>query len=193
MLTRSRRALATAVVGGLAVLLAGCGTGFEAQTNSVYEASVGTDDRSSDVQVLNALFVKNDDGSGTLSAGLVNQTLKADRLVEVEVSTLDGTPVDVTFDGPVPVPARRLETLGTKPQVVIEGSELFAGQFLVITYTFANAGDVDMQLPIVTRIPMYDSVAEPGASTPTSPATPKASSAVDQDTPGEEDEGAGTD
>ncbi|MGH1561522.1 hypothetical protein [Mumia sp. DW29H23] len=175
MLTRSRRALVAVVVGALAVLLAGCGTGFKAQTNAVYQAGVGTNNRSGDVEVLNALFVKNDDGSATLSAGLVNQVLQSDRLTGVEVSTLAGTPVEVTFDGPVAVPIRRLETLGTKPQAVIAGQELFAGQFLAITFTFANAGDVDLQLPIVSRTPMYASVAQPEA---TAPATDEADAGV---------------
>ncbi|QMW66906.1 hypothetical protein H4N58_02855 [Mumia sp. ZJ1417] len=161
MLTRSRRALVTAVVAGLALTLAGCGTGFNAQTSAVYQAAIGTNNRSTDVEVLNALFVKNEDGTATLSAGVVNQALQSDSLTTINAATLAGTPVEVTFEGPFAVPVRRLAHLGTKPQAVIAGDELFAGQFLNISLTFANAGDVEMQVPIVTRTAMYDSVATP--------------------------------
>ncbi len=161
MHTRSRRALVAVVAAGLALVLAGCGTGFNAQTSAVYQAAIGTNNRSTDVEVLNALFVKNEDGSATLSAGLVNQALQTDRLVTVDAATLAGTPVEVTFEGPFSTPARRLAHLGTKPQIVIAGDELFAGQFLNIVMSFVNAGDVEMQVPIVTRTSMYDSVATP--------------------------------
>jgi hypothetical protein len=161
VLTRSRRVPVAVVVAGLALVLAGCGTGFQAQTNAVYQASIGTNNRSSDVEVLNALFVKNDDGTATLSAGLVNQALQSDRLVTVDAQTLAGTPVEVRFDGPVSAPVRRLATLGAKPQTIISGEELFAGQFLNVAMTFANAGNIEMQVPIVNRTAMYDKVASP--------------------------------
>lgn len=161
MHTRSRRALVAVVAAGLALVLAGCGTGFNAQTSAVYQAAIGTNNRSTDVEVLNALFVKNEDGSATFSAGLVNQALQTDRLVTVDAATLAGTPVEVTFEGPFSTPVRRLAQLGTKPQIVIAGDELFAGQFLNLVMSFANAGDVEIQVPIVTRSSMYDSVATP--------------------------------
>ncbi|WP_370617644.1 hypothetical protein [Mumia sp. Pv 4-285] len=165
MLTRSRRALVAVVVGLLAVVLAGCGTGFNAQTSAIYQAGVGTNDRSGDVDILNALFVMNDDDTATLSAGMVNQALQTDQLTSVEVVTRAGTPVEVTFDGPVALPIRRLYTLGQKPSVVITGDDLFAGQFVTATFTFANAGQVQLPMPVVTRTPMYADVATPPGST----------------------------
>ncbi|PJJ57108.1 hypothetical protein CLV56_1329 [Mumia flava] len=162
MLTRPRRVAAALAVASIAVVASGCGTGFNAQTNAVYQAGVGTNNRSADVDLLNVLFVQNDDGSATLSAGLVNQTRDRDTLLSVEAVTLAGTPVDVTMDKTVPVAPLRLTTLGTKTQVLIDG-DLSAGQFLDLTFTFENAGTVEVQAPIVLRVPLYDSVAEPPA------------------------------
>ncbi|KAA1425376.1 hypothetical protein FE697_005865 [Mumia zhuanghuii] len=189
MLSRSRRALVAVIVGAIAVLVTGCGTGFNAQTSAIYQAGIGSNDRSGDVDILNALFVKNEDGSATLSAGLVNQALQTDRLVGVEVMTRAGTPVEVTFDDAVALPIRRLYTLGLKPSVVISGEELFAGQFVTATFTFANAGQVQFPLPIVTRTPMYDAVAKPAGSEETTGDVTAEDEAAEGDAETHSDEG----
>jgi len=63
-----RRSIASAAVLLTVPALSACGVSFGAQTDQVYNPSVGVDDRSGAVDVLNALVVSGANGSGTVVA-----------------------------------------------------------------------------------------------------------------------------
>ncbi len=65
----------------LAPLLAGCGTGFQAQTNQIYQPGPGITVRDGGVYAINTLIVTDGNGNGTLVAALVNQAARPDTLV----------------------------------------------------------------------------------------------------------------
>jgi hypothetical protein len=112
------RRTASLVSAGLALALsgtlAGCGTGFGAQTSQVYNAPEGTDIRSdAGVQVLSAAIVTDEAGSATLSAGLVGPPGQADTLTSVQVTSDDGAPISAQIaGGTVPIPADELVQTG---------------------------------------------------------------------------------
>src|SRR4051812_25970239 len=79
---RSRRLAAVAAL--LAVpALSSCGVNFSAQTDQVYTPAEGANDRSGDVDVLNALIVSDQEGTGRFIAGFSNNKDKEQTLTGV--------------------------------------------------------------------------------------------------------------
>lgn len=152
----------------LATMLAlgGCGTGFSAQTNQVYQPAVGANARG-DVDALNTLFVANSDGSATLSVGLQNNLKEAQQLSSVTVTTLDGTELQVRSPKILlPLEPNALTTLGGVKEslvfVVSEGAK--AGNYVDVTFTFTESGPLSVKAPVVSRTAEYDSVAGSGSA-----------------------------
>ena len=87
MKSPSQRRLAIAAL-LLVPALASCG--FNAQTDQVYQAAVGINDRSGEVDILNALIVSGEDGSGTFAGTLVNKDTTNDCLLYTSPSPRDG-------------------------------------------------------------------------------------------------------
>ena len=95
--TTSRRIAAFAVL--LAVpTLSSCGVNFSAQTDQVYTPAEGVNDRSGDVDVLNALVVADTDGTGRFIAGLANNTDKEETLTGITGVDVDQS-LQISLDG----------------------------------------------------------------------------------------------
>lgn len=164
----SALSLATAL---LAALSAGCGTGFGAQTQQIYDPATGVTIRTGDVYVLNALFVANTDSTATLSVSLLDRFGDGDQLVGVEVAIGEGEPVEVTQHvQPFELCAGQLVVLGSTAAVTIDGDNFTAGDTVELALTFRDAEPVRAQVPVVARDDSgtYDSVAESpdGATSP---------------------------
>jgi len=132
----------------LAPALGGCG--FSVQTDQVYQAAVGVDNRDSSVDVLNAVIVTNGTGQGTFAGSLVNNTGTADA---VEGVTADST-VKVVPGGALVVPAYGLVNLSTllqngKIPLVLDGDAVAAGKYVTLTFTFKTADPVTVEVPVV--------------------------------------------
>lgn len=155
MLNRTSRLLcAGALV--LAPALASCST--EMPTDAVYTQAAGVNERSLDVDVLNAMVVSSEKGSGTLVMTLVNNlsdpvdgsTSSADRLTGV---TVDGRAASFS---PIRVPAAGIAVVATRndamPQAVggikVTG-DFEAGHHVDLVLTFANAGEVELEVPVL--------------------------------------------
>ena len=145
--------------------LSGCGTGFEAQTTTVYTAPVGADVRTGDVKGLNMLVVAGTDGTGTLVAALVNTTDEDDQLEEVTVTDIDGDqPLTVTgLDAPVELPPHTLVQVadGEIPPIGVNGEAVEAGQVLSVNLRFSRAGAVVAEVPVVAAEGDYADVPTP--------------------------------
>ena len=90
------RAVAATLFAATAVALAGCTNGFDAQTNQQYQAGVGADLRTGQVQLYGTLAVDNGDGTATLSTVIVNTTDEAQKLDAATATALgSGEPVDI--------------------------------------------------------------------------------------------------
>jgi hypothetical protein len=125
---------------------------FDAQTNQIYNPAEGVNDRTSSMDVLDALIVSDEAGRGRFIAGLVNDSRSTDdALTSVQGAGKDAaikgslaTPIDVVPNGYV-----QLADDGVKP-VVLEGDPIVPGTFVEVTISFQEADAVTMELPVVT-------------------------------------------
>ena len=158
-----RRSIAAAAVVVAAPVLASCG--FDYQTDQVYTPSEGVIDRSGNVDVLNAMIVSGEDGSGTLVAGLVNNdTEDSDTLSEVSGAEEDLTVTVENAGGPVEIPADGLVQLADEGSFAVTGDQIQPGMFVTLKLTFENAGSVTLDVPVVSDDPPYDQVPLPSGS-----------------------------
>lgn len=157
---RRRRLAAASLAVATLLPLGGCGTGFDAQTNQVYQPAVGANARG-DVDVLNTLLVANPDGSATLSAGLQNNLDEVERLSSVSVTTFDDEPLDVRSPRiALPLEPGLLTTVGSSEGTavfLVQGAE--EGEYVKVTFTFADSAPLTIEAPVVARNSEYDDVA----------------------------------
>jgi len=146
----------------LAPALAACG--FGAQTDQVYQAATGIDDRSGEVYLLNALIVSGADGSGTFSATLSN------RSGATELTGIEGDGVTASME-PVPVAAGASVNLAEDGAVSILGDEVEAGGFVSLTLEFTNGQSTEVTVPVVRHEDEYADVPLPKRTKPAGEAT----------------------
>jgi copper(I)-binding protein len=156
---RVRRLAAPAVLVVATVALSGCGAGNEVQTNQQYQAAIGANLRTGEVQLFNALAVDNGNGTATVSTVIVNTTDQDQKLGSATATTLDGTTVPVE-SATATVPANGTFNTGTDATVVLKSKDVKAGGYVELTLSFDGAGDVRIEAPVVARTDMYSGVAE---------------------------------
>ncbi|RNM17337.1 hypothetical protein [Nocardioides pocheonensis] len=161
---RRRTAIAALL---LAPALTACG--FSAQTDQVYQPAVGVNDRSGDVDILNALIVSGEDGSGTFAGTLVNK----DTTQDATLDTVSGPGITASRTT-VDVPAAGNARLAESGDLTLEGSSIKPGTFVELTFSFSNGQTTTMKVPVVEATGDYQDVPLPSAS-PTSSKSPKSS------------------
>jgi hypothetical protein len=162
------RVVAATLFAATAVALAGCsGTGVDAQTNQQYQAGVGANLRTGQVQLYNTLAVDNGDGTATLSAVIVNTTDEAQKLDTASATAMgSGEQVDVEAAPAIIGPGDSFNT-GPAATIVLSGGAVQAGDYVTLMLAFDKAGEVTIEAPVVTRSEMYSEVAkEPGGKEP---------------------------
>lgn len=182
---RRRRLAATALAATAVLALGACGTGLSAQTSQVYQAGVGANHRG-EMDVLNTLFVGNEDGSATLSTSIVNHTDAEQKLSSVEVTTLDDKDLAVRSTKMLlPLPVGHLTIVGGASEAggfwVSEGAE--PGDYVRATLTFSDATPVTIEAPVVSRTEEYATVSG-AAPTPTKPTPTTTETESTEDTGG---------
>lgn len=150
---------------GMALVVAmfavtGCGSNFNAQSEQMYQPAVGMSDRSGQVYAINTLIVTDGKGDGTVIAALINQAHRDDRLRGVTVVDDKGSTLQVA-----PLPANGLRLASTQSvqladsgAVRVSGSSLQAGTVVSVTFTFAQAAPVTLDVPVVNDSSTYASV-----------------------------------
>lgn len=134
-----------------APLVSSCG--FGAPTLQVYNPAVGVGDQSGLVDVLNVLVVSDDDGSGTLVAGLANNDqVEADELTDVRPGG-DDRAVITEVSGPTEIPAGELLDLSDEGGVTLSGDNVVPGSFITLTFAFENAASITVEAPVVDYEP----------------------------------------
>jgi len=145
-----RRGVAAAAVALALPALVSCGSNFNAPTDQVYTPAQGVNDRSSDVDVLNALIVSGEDGSGTLIAGLANnREERADTLTQVGGA---GPDAGITVNGPsggTEIPAGGYVQLADEGAYTVTATQIQPGRYIEIVFNFENAKSIDVQVPVV--------------------------------------------
>lgn len=169
---RDRRALGplrTALVAAaLALPVAGCGVGPDAQTLGDWVPGEGTMNQAGEMRILNALVVIPEDGEGpgVLSMTIANDGDQADEVVELLVNGSS-----IQLEGPSEIPGETSVRFGGPDAAVtayIEeaGDELRAGPELLIR--FADNGSVVLNPPVYFARDYYEQVVpplEPGEET----------------------------
>lgn len=149
----------------LAPALTACG--FNVQTDQVYQPAVGVNDRSGAVDVLNAVIVSGEDGSGTFAGTLVNTGTEADRLDSVSGPGI--TASRRTID----IPAGGNAFLAESGQVTLQGDDIEPGAFVELTLSFGNGQTTTVKAPVVAAADDFADVPLP-KSTPSASGTDSA-------------------
>ncbi|MFG3442472.1 copper chaperone PCu(A)C [Nonomuraea sp. NPDC047897] len=186
----SRRWIAAAAALLAAPVLAGCAAGFDANTNKPYAPVEGAaliengGYGSRGIQIPQAFVLGPDSGaqlawrgSAPVYLSIINTAGAPDTLQQVSAGSLGA----VKLTAPIQLPSQQLVNTGKPtPQIMIEGlsKALRGGESVKLDLTFANAGVVSMDVPVVTRSREYKEYPPaPGATaapTPTPSATPSA-------------------
>ncbi len=155
---RTRRTAAASLTLFAALGLAACGTGVDTAVNQQYQAAVGADDRTGEVEVLNALVVADEeseqaaqDPAGVISASLVNNSDESVTLTGVSATTLDGETVDVTGGDEVEIAPLQLVRLGVDDATAITVAPVEAGLYVTLTFELEGAESVTIETPVVAR------------------------------------------
>ena len=178
------------LIGGLALLavpaIAGCEAGLNAPTLEFHPASSGAQADFNGISLTNAFVLGApvgasvpSGGSASLFVGLFNNNPADDKLVAVAAT---GAAASVTIkDGSVTIPSAGAANLtGPEPALVLKGltRPIAGGQSVPVTFDFAHAGAVTLNVPVEPQSYYYSTYSPPPATptpTPTPSGTAKAS------------------
>jgi hypothetical protein len=161
MLRPVRRRLAALALVVLVPVVGACSY----QTDQVYQAGVGVNNRSGTVDVLGAVVVSSSDGTGTFVASLVNKSdTDSDTIVSV---TGDGLQAHLT--APVQVQPQSLVNLADTGDVGVTGPGVKSGAFVRLTLVFQSGQKTTVNAPVV---PMTEEYADITPAAPSGSPTP---------------------
>jgi hypothetical protein len=160
----------TAVVALLVPVLAACG--FSVQTDQVYQAANGSNNRDGQVDVLNAMIVTGTSGSGTLVTTLVNKNqTDSDTLTQVGG---DGVTAQ---GGSISVPAGGSVNLATsKTPIFLQGKRIVPGNFVRLELSFTSGQTTTINVPVMENQGDYSSITQAPSSSSSSSPSPSPSS-----------------
>ncbi len=146
-----RRSIAAAAVALAVPVLSSCGSNFNAPTDQVYTPGIGVNNRDGNVDVLHALIVSGEDGSGTIIAGLVNNDERNDdALTEVAGAGDDRSIAVETAGAPIEIPAGQLQQLADEGSVTVTGDQIQPGRFIELSFAFERGQTVMVEVPVVS-------------------------------------------
>lgn len=161
----------------LAPALAACG--FGAQTDQIYQAAQGVDNRATQVKILNASVVAGENGSGTFTGSFDNGSGETQTLEKVTAEGVTATKNAASIS----VLPRQLLNLGKPvegpheemlPLLVLTGDPIIIGKFVRLTFTFSGVGDVTVNVLVVSNSPEvgheFSNVPVPSSAKPSTPA-----------------------
>jgi copper(I)-binding protein len=189
------------MIGGVALvvpILAGCEAGNNAPILQFHPAADGAYASADAVTISNAFILGGPDNkplakgsSASMFLSVYNGGDSPDKLLSIDAT---GTASSVQLTGgSIAVPGQSLADLeGPKPKVVLRGlsKALSSGQTVDVLVTFANAGSVELTVPVEARTTYYSTYSPPapapsatkhgsaGATSPASTATPTASASA---------------
>jgi copper(I)-binding protein len=182
--TRWNRRLLLAAVALLLPALAGCEAGLNAPTLQFHPAANGTTVVHNGITIDNAFVLGSVPGSALPKGGQagVFMALLAENGDRLESITAPGAASSVKVTGTsVNLPAQQLVDLsGPAPKIVLSGltSSLVGGQSVTMTFIFAEAGAVTLQLPVEPRSYDYATYSPPAIPKPTASVKPTPTGSV---------------
>lgn len=159
-----RQLAAAAALVVAATALTSCG--FDYATDRDYTPGEGVSNRDAMVDVLSAVIVSGQQGSGTFVASFANnETDKEASVTGLSGSTSDGGALKFDTFSPITVPAGGLVNLATDGGVSVTG-DIEAGDFVDLTVTFGDGDSVDMKVPTVANCGDYAGLDDSGTPDP---------------------------
>lgn len=156
---RRTLALATCVLAVCAPVLTSCG--FDYATDRIYTPATGVNNREASVDVLGAVIVSAQEGSGTFVASFANNSTEESATVE-SLEGVDQEPLTADGFSTVDVPAGGLVNLADEDGVPVNG-EFAAGDFVPVTIEFGNGERVELDVPVVTNCGYYEGLDGPSS------------------------------
>jgi hypothetical protein len=148
------RLLTAAFAAGAVIGLSGCAANFDAPSNEPYQPAAGISDRSGAVFAINTLVVTDGSGNGTVVSSLINQqpdddTLQSFSATDSTGAAITAAPLAQPISLPAnPSPAQSVQ-LGSAGALRLSGDNVEGGTFVSITFTFATAAPVTVNVPVV--------------------------------------------
>ena len=159
-----RRGLTAAALVFVVPVLTACG--FNVQTDQDYQPAVGVNDRTGQVDVLNAVVVSAEKGSGQFLATFVNKsTTDSVKVVSIE----SGSGAASTL-GQKLQPESALNLAQESP-VSVAGTDVAPGKYVKVTIDFSNGQQTTVNAPIVANDAYYAEFGKAPESPSTSPST----------------------
>ena len=147
--TQPRRALATAAaVIALAAPLTSCG--FDYATERDYTPASGANENDGrGMDVLSAVLVSGQEGSGTFVASLANNDSE-DKTFTAMSGAEGGDIVAAEFE-PVSVPGNGLVNLADPAVGIVVSGDFGAGNVVPLTFDFGNGERISLNVPVVSN------------------------------------------
>ena len=143
-LRRPARLLAAALLIA-APALTSCG--FDYATDRVYTPGAGVNDRDQQVDILGAVVVSAQDGSGTLIATFTNNDSEAATVAGIEGAADSGLTVDGFSE--ISIPGSGLVNLADEDTPIEVTGDFVSGAFLSLEFTLGDGSTVEMDVPTV--------------------------------------------
>jgi hypothetical protein len=154
-LRMSARVLAAAGVLALATVLSSCG--FDYATDRVYTPGAGVNDRDASVDVLAAVVVSAEEGSGTFIASFANNDQEDSATVTSVAGAGESSDVQVDSFQPIQIAPGQLVNLATDDAgIVISGDSIEAGDFVTLEIGFGDGDSVQLDVPILPPCHEYE-------------------------------------
>ena len=145
-----RRTLATTTaVLALAAPLTSCG--FDYATARDYTPAAGANNRDGEVDVLSAVVVSGQEGSGTFVASLSNNLLEPDDTKTLTAITGESDDVTVAEFEPVEIAPGGLVNLAEPPAEIVVTGDFTAGDVVPLSLDFGNGERVSLNVPVVSN------------------------------------------
>lgn len=144
------------------LLVSGCATGFNAQTNKQGPSGNGRTADVDGIKIRNAVIIvdKDDQSRATLIATVLNTAKETDLLKTVEVDpaiTVAMTEIELKKNDAI--------SIGYNSEVAITfttlGKSLAPGQFVDVKFIFANNNSIELSLLVMANTEYYSDVVVP--------------------------------
>ena len=153
-LRRSARLLTAAGVLLLAApVLTSCG--FDYATDRPYTPAAGTNDQDAHVDVLGAVIVSAEDGSGTFVASFANNATDETATVTAIAGAGDDSALTVGDFSPIQIPAGGLVNLADATTPIAITGDFETGAFLSLSFTFGDGTSTKVDVPTVADCNEY--------------------------------------
>lgn len=156
---RRTLAMATCVIAVCAPALTSCG--FDYATDRIYTPAAGVNNRDGSVDVLGAVIVSAQEGSGTFIASFVNNSTTEPASVEAFEGSGDSQ-LEVSSFRPIEVPPGALVNLAEDGGIEVTG-EVEAGQFAAVSLQLGDGETIEMDVPVVTNCGDFEGLDGPSS------------------------------